>query len=217
MEEALENLYNSFQADLGKLVGQSIDVYRPPYGTTVDQTPALIASGIKFKVEKGRPNLAQPGLYNIEYYSVFGDYTQILAGDVLVPTDPNSNTPPVVFLSKSPGEESKAFRAKRFCKLITNFSPETGLPNVIYSNVRFDFLPTGFPSNQFADLVLGRGITPTMSVIMFSLPNLQQINVTTHDIIGMKLVHTGGAQEVTYTIKLAEEVEPMMHLTLQQE
>lgn len=216
MEPGLESLYLEYNKEIGRLFGQEVNIYRPPGGSTVDQSPTLVTSG-SFKIEKSGPILAQPGLYNIEYYSIFGDFTLLNPGDVLIPTDSDSSTPVTTFLSKSPGEEAKSFRTNRLCKLITNYSPESGAEQVVYSNVRFEFLPTGFPSNQFADLVLGRGVTPTMSVIMYKLPNMQQINVITHDILGMRLIHTGGVQEVVYTIKLVEEIEPMIHLVLQQE
>lgn len=217
MDPLLQDMFNEYQAQLGKLFGQSLNVYRPPLGVTVDQTPALVLPNVQIKVEKGRSDLAQPGIHNIEYYSIFGDYTQIQAGDILVPEDPTSNTPDVTFISKSPGEEAKGVRTSRTCNLITNFSPADGSTNTIYSNVRFEFLPTGFPSNQFADLVLGRGSVPTISAIIYSLPNMQQVNVTAYDIAGVKLIDVSGVQPVTYTVKLVEEITPILHMVLQQE
>ncbi len=216
MDPYIKKMYEDFNREIGrKFFGQAIDLYRPPLGTTVNQTPAFVVSD-SYKVEKTGPILAQPGLYNIEFYAIFGDFPQLKRGDILLPTDPESDTPVVTVLSKSPGEGVRGFRTSRICRLVKNISPEDGTEDVIYANVRFDFLPTAYQRTQFDDLAVAAGAQPTISAIMFSLPNMQ-MNKVLYDIEGIRLIESDGTTDVRWVVKQVEEIGNLMHLTLTQD
>lgn len=213
MDPYLKKAYDDYNKEIGKLFGQSCDIYRPPLGTIQDQTPSLVVSGVSYKVEKVGPILAQPGIYNTEFYAIFGDFSQIRAGDLIVPTDPESNTPIVTVINKSPGEGTRGFRTNRTCRLIKNISPETRIEDVIYSNVKFDFLPTAYQRTQFDDLAVAAGAVPSISALIYSLTNMQ-MNKVIYDIEGIRLIESDGTTNVRWAVKQVEEIGNTMHLTL---
>ena len=208
MDPAIESAFHQMHQELGRTFGQEINVYRPPLGTTVDQTPTLVLSTDSLKVERTGSKLAQPNMYSMEYYAVFGDYELVTPGDILVPQRVTSTTPITTFLSKSPGEESMSFKTSRVCS-ITEGSNFTS----IYTNVRFDFLPTGFVRGIFDEYLQGTGSLPSHQVILYRLPNIQQ-NMMDIDIPGLFLIDTTGDQDIRYRITFAEEIGPLSRLTL---
>lgn len=210
MDNNLESVYNDYNKEIGRLFGQSVNILRPPGGYTVDQTPTAVYSSQPFKVEKVGPILAQPGMYNMEYYAIFGDFSLLQKGDQIVPVEANSDTPITTFINKSPGEGARAFRSSRTCRITTSLDEDN-----IYTNVRFDYLPTGYNRTQFDDLVLAAGGKPIRIAVMYSLPGLQDINADNYDVIGLKLIETGGLHEQSWTVKFVEELYPLMQLTLE--
>lgn len=216
MDKFIRKAYEDYNKEIGKFFGQSVNVYRPPLGTTVNQSPTLVASNVSYKVEKTGPILSQPGLYNIEFYAIFGDFSAIQKGDILVPTDSTSDTPAVTVINKSPGEGTRGIRTNRTCRLIRRRDPDSGTEDVIYSNVRFDFLPTSYQRTQFDELAVSAGASPSISVILYSLPNMQ-LNRVLYDIEGVRLIESDGTTDVRWVVKLIEEIGNIMHLTLTQD
>lgn len=216
MDKFIKKAYDDYNKEIGRLFGQTISIYRPPLSTTVDQTPTLIASNVSYKVEKVGAILSQPGLYNMEFYAIFGDFSAIQKGDLLVPTDPESDTPVVTVISKSPGEGTRGIRTNRTCRLVKHIDSDTNVEDVIYSNVRFEFLPTAYQRTQFDDMAVAAGASPTISVVLFSLPNMQ-MNKVLYDIEGVRLIENDGTTNVRWVVKLIEEIGNVMHLTLTQD
>ncbi len=207
MANLTERAYNDYNKEIGRQFGQKFNIYRPPLGTTIDQTPTLVYSNKMFKVEKTGPILAQPGIYNLEYYAVFGDFSLLQKGDILVPQQDDSDTPVITFVSKSPSEGARGFRTSRICKIGTSKYDS----DVVYSNVRFDFIPIGFPRSQFDELLPGAGADPIMGAILYARPNIQTYiaapnNNQPYDVLGMYLTETDGTNEIRWVVRLIEVI-----------
>lgn len=207
----MESAYQDYRKELGELFGQSVSVLRPPGGTTIDQTPTTAYTSQKFKIEKTGPKLSQPGLYNMEYYAIEGDTSILQPGDILLPD--SGLTPPVTFIGRSTyGEEFIGFRTSRTCTISRTDSSDTN----IYTNVYFDFLPTGFPRSQFDELGIGASTTPTKVAVIYTLSNFRDVNISANDyeIEGLLFTDTSGSSSTEWRIKFAEEVGPITQIIM---
>lgn len=204
MDPYIESSYQDYRKEIGVIFGQSVTVLRPPGGTTIDQTPTTVYTAQTFKIEKTGPKLAQPGLYNMEYYAIEGDTSILEPGDILVPPA-GSLTPSVTYLGRSTyGEEFVAFRTSRTCTISRTSDSDTN----IYTSVYFDFLPTGFPRSQFDELGIGASTSPTKTAVIKTLPNLRDVNINydEYELEGLLFTDTSGNYNTEWRIKFAEEV-----------
>lgn len=212
MDPFLEQAYKDYRKELGTLFGQPVTVLRPPGGVTVDQTPTTAYTAQSFKIEKTGPKLAQPGFYNMEYYAIEGDFSILQAGDILLP-ESSSLTPAVTCLGLSTnGEEFVGFRTTRTCTISRTDDSDTNL----YTNVYFEFLPTGYPRSQFDELGIGASTSPTKVAIIRTLDNLRDVNIdpTEYEIEGLLLTDTTGSNNTEWRVKFAEEVGPLTQIIM---
>lgn len=202
----MSNLYSVFetwQAQIGKIAGQKFNILRPDY-TIVDNTPVTRFIGRKYKVEKTGSKLAQPSLPGLEYYVVFGNRDLFQPGDILQRTQSNSSTPDVTILSYSPIEECIAFRTSRTGTL------KSGQTDV-YTNIKFEFVNRASflstPLDPRVEAALG---IPGNNAVMWR----RELITATRDGEGLVLYETDKAVQRRWTVVNASELGDLMILTL---
>src|ERR1700677_1251128 len=104
----LEGIFQYYQNQIAYLAGQQCNIYRPPQGYVVDQTPVLVQQGVRMKYEVAGVRFASPRLTNIEYYAIFGDRYLFQSGDIISSQESSSisTSPDIVVLNYSPIEEA---------------------------------------------------------------------------------------------------------------
>lgn len=209
----LKKFFLKQQQKIAYLVGQNCSIVRPNYGSTAN-TESTVISNVKIKLEVAQAKLSQAPYTSVSYYTVFGKRSLFQAGDVIIPNEPGSTTPPVTIISYSPVEECigvATSRVGKICYTSGNYSSED-----IYTNVRFDWVGSGFPMAPGLDYIKDLLAVPSKKVVLYTRQNIKAQNLAA-DIAGLRFVETDGTQEVRWIIKVADVINNITILTLSQE
>jgi hypothetical protein len=187
---SVESYYLKASRFIGLRYGQQCNVYRPPLGATVDQTPTLIYSG-KIKVEISTSRLSQALGSGIEHYTIFGRRDLFQKGDIIVPTGgSNTTTPPVTIASYSPLEECIGFKTSRIGAI------KNGTDNV-FTNIYFDFvMDSNYPGSALNKELKDSLGVPSLQAIMFN----RTLHTSTRDEEGLILYETDTPVSAAYQI-----------------
>ncbi len=131
-----------------RLTTNTYNILRPNYATT-DNAGSTVKSHIKMSVSIGAGALLQPPIPGLAGYSVFpkvkGD---VHAGDILVPSTPDGQTPALTVAHNFKIEEVVAFRTGRIGTLVNTTAIN------LYQHVYFDwYRPAGVDGSIVSGLV----------------------------------------------------------------
>lgn len=207
---SLRSTFDKYQKKLASISGQTVNILRPNYSTIVN-TNTTVYTSIKLKMEVTTPKLVQGKFTNVEYYAVFGDRNKFQPGDIIVPTESTSSTPPVTVLHYSPLEEAIGFRTSRIGKITQSYvSPY----DPVYENVYFDWVGTGYPGSIFGQELAGALGTPTKKIVLYTRTNIKPQS-NTDEVQGMRFVESDGTTEIRWVIKLVDQIGNITQLTLE--
>lgn len=202
MANQYETSFNYHKKRFGEIFGQPFTVYNVDY-TAQDQTPTLVSTKKKYKVEVGSKSLVQNALPNGSYYCCHGDYYGVNPGYVLVPQRSDSSTPIVTVISKSPFEEITCLRTSRICSIYNG-------EELLYSNCYFDFpSTTNYPDRPLHRLLSSPEV-PEMTIIMYR----RDLRTSDYDTEGLLLRETDSDPNIDWKITQITELGNQMILTL---
>jgi hypothetical protein len=213
----LPTLFNYAYQQAANIFGQQFAVYRPPQGLTIDQTPTLVNWGVPLSVRMGGGRFAVPNFGGVQYFTITGDRSSFLPGDVLVPlASGTTQIPTITVLNYSDNFPAVGFRTSRVGYI--SYTIDAG--NLIYTNVYFDWLtmPT-IPGAGDTDLLSGALGVPTKRLALWTRPNIQEQNNTTSSgaIQGMRILPTDGLVPNRYTIKAVTNIGNLTIFTVDEE
>lgn len=200
------------QQKIAELAGQTCEIYRPSY-STVANTETLVAS-TKIKVEVSQARLSQSPYTSVTYYTIFGNRSLFQAGDIIVPTESGSTTPPVTVVSYSPIEECMGVAMSRVGKIA--YTSGSISSSNMYTNVRFDWVGPGFPLSPGLDYLNDILTVPSKKAVLYTRTNLQAQN-NTAEMSGLRLIESDGINEIRWIIRVVDVVNNLTILTLSQE
>lgn len=202
MPNAHEKSFNYEKRRFGQIFGQPLSIYSVDYSAQ-DQTPTLLHTKKKYKVEVAGPRFAQTPLPNASYYCIHGEYDTVNPGNVILPLRTDSSTPRITVLSKSPFEEIVGFRTS---KLGAIYNGQT----LVYDNVYFEFCTTNnYPNKPNHPRVFASEEIPTNQIVMY----LRDLRTTSMDTEGLLIVEYANPN-VTWKIQQVTDVGNMMELTV---
>jgi hypothetical protein len=128
-------------------------------------------------------------------------------GDILIPTNPNSQWPITTILNFSDPSPMVVFRTSRLGNVVMT----TDAGYELYTDLYFDFLyPNYFESGMVKALEISAGVT-SRRVVMWSRPNIQDQNAQDPQgnpisLEGLKLIAQDGANPVRYLIRNSVQI-----------
>lgn len=204
---SLYSLFANAHKKIALLAGQDITVSRPNYNI-VDNVPTTITS-IKLKAEKATAlGLAMPRFTHAEYYALFGDRGKFQPGDLLIPTNSQSSTPIMTVVNYSPMEEAIAVMTSRICKLTKS------IDDIVYDNVYFDWIGTGYPGSSYGEQLAGALGIPTKKALLFTRQGIQP-QMNEYEIQGMRLIESDGDVDIRWKVKLVDQIGNLTQLTVE--
>lgn len=209
----LKKFFLKQQQKIADLAGQNCNIVRPAYGSAAN-TETTVASNVKIKVEVAQAKLSQSPYTSVTYYTIFGKRSLFQAGDIIIPDEPGSTTPPVTVVSYSPLEECMGVATSRIGKIC--YTDGSLSSSDMYTNVRFDWVGPGFPLSPGIDYIKDLLAVPSKKAVLFTRTNLQSQN-NLSNMSGLRLVETDGISEVRWIIKVVDVVNNITILTLSQE
>ena len=203
----IQNIINQSYLLAADSFGQLFNIYRPN-PASVDQTPTLIGSNIILFVKPGGGSFAIPRLGGVNYFTVTGNRSNFLPGDILIPTNPNSEVPIVTVLNYDINVPCVAFRTARKGNIV--YSLNAG--DTVYTNVYFDFVTVTTPESGLIDQLSDALSVPNTKIVCWTRPNIQPQNTTNPstgvatDINGMRMIVTDGANNPRYVFKSCTQI-----------
>lgn len=188
----LEALYSAINNTFGALY----NIYRPNFNV-VDQTPALLGS-FPLTVTPGGSKYAIPNLAGVMYFTITGNRSNFLPGDIIIPVNSNSEIPPITILNYDQNLPCIGFRTSRIMNIV--YTLNAG--DVVYTNVYCDFASqTTERSGLIEDLSGALDISNT-KIVLWSRTNIQpQNNILGSEIAGMKVVSADGINKIRFTVQ----------------
>lgn len=163
----LYSIFNKYNKTIGEISGDTFDIYRPDYNQE-DNTPVLVQSNIKYRVEASGTPYAEPKFPGVAYYDVFGNRSLVQPGDILIKSVSDGITPPVTIESIMPIKALVGFRSSRTCDITNEYG------DVVYSNVYYDVLGPEFPGSSLNEnLELSLKI-PGNKVVLYKRLNINK-------------------------------------------
>lgn len=186
----------------GNYSGDRFDILRPDY-TATDNTPALIASGVPFRMDPSSPTFAEPKMRDIDWYEMFGNRSLLKPGDIFQKTvDDGGMTPVVTLLHWTASKAMMGFRTTRLC----NITNEPG--NNIYTNVYFDFVGLSFPGSSLNKKLEESLRIPSTRIAMFKRENIFRLRTQILEVDSAVTINKdGGAATQFQRTWLVEQIE----------
>jgi hypothetical protein len=204
-------LFNQANSQLACILGQPFNVYRTPGDGTVDQTPTLIAT-TSLKVTPGGDKFAIPRFLNVNYFTIVGDRTKFRPGDIIVPANPLSSTPPITILNYDDALPCIGFRTSRKC------SVDMQVGTHVYTNLYFDFLSYTTPESGIIDGLAGALDIPNKKIVCWTRRGYQPQHQPTYEVNeGMRIVESDGTAAITYVVKAISQIGNITIFTVDQE
>jgi len=202
-------ILNAAYQALACTIGQLFNVYRPPYGSVLNQGPSFIGT-VPLSVVPGGEKFAIPKVAGVNYVTVAGDFSAYLPGDDLQAVNPNSSIPTITILNNDGVLPCIAFRTSRQCGITLD------IDNFVYQNAYFDYMSITTATAGLIDDLSGALDISHKKVVTYSKTLiLPQYN--TYDIAGMRLVETDGTNPVRYTIQSVSTLGNLVIFSIDQE
>ena len=178
----LQGIFLRYQPLIGNLAGDVYNIYRPNY-SIVDNTPQLIYESIPIFCDPNERKFAEPRLSGVSYYNCFLERSLIQSGDVIQQTTSDGVTPKLTIAHLMPMKAAQAFRTNR----IGEFRDTED--HVVYSNVCFEYLGSGFPGSSMNSALEDSLRIPRQQIVIYSRTNLITLR--------MLLIETDGLATIT--------------------
>ena len=208
-------LMNQAQIETACLLGEPFQVWRPNF-SVVDQTPALIDT-VMLRVTPGGGNrFAIPFIFGVQYFTVIGDRTKFLPGDILIPVS-STSIPVLTVLNYDNMLPCIAFSTRRIGDII--YTLNTG--DEVYTNVRWDWI-SFYSASETGAITVGSGAygQNNRKLVVWSggRNNLTpEGNSAGSEILGMRLVETDGVNPVRSVVKSLSQIGPLTILGVEPE
>lgn len=184
---------NAMYQKVACLFGQPFNIYRPPYGTTLNQGPSFVGT-IPLSVKPGGARYAIPDMAGVNYFTITGNRSAMQIGDVLQPVSPLSSIPTLTVLNMDDELPCIGFRTSRLCTVTLDLDTE------VYTNIYFDFLSQTTATRGLIEDLSGALNISHKKIVMYSRTSiLPQFN--SYEIAGMRVVESDGTVPVRYTIQ----------------
>lgn len=94
---SIDDIFQKCVKYYGEKYGDVFDILRPNYGQ-VDNTPSIIHSGVKLRLDPNTSIFSEPKLREVDWYEIFGDRSLLKSGDIIRKTVADDGmTPEVTF------------------------------------------------------------------------------------------------------------------------
>lgn len=223
---AFDSIFNYYMPLVGAYAGKPYDVYRPVYGTANLTPPALVSTGIMYRVDPTTGKFAEPRIEGGMYYDIFGPTSNLISGDLLirstavlnasgVPNTPDIMYPPVTVISYDLLKSTVGIRTARIGRIQDSVADPNG---VIYTPVYFDWLGQGFPGSQINKNLAESLKIPSQRAVIYTRTNVTRLR--SHLIetdLGVLIPQEDGTfipYERSWIIDEIDQSGPLMMLTL---
>lgn len=212
MPNSIFCLLNQAQLEIACSVGIPFQVWRPTF-SQIDQTPTYLHN-VMLKVSPGGgQRFAIPFIFGVQYFTIVGDRTKFLPGDILIPVS-STSIPVLTVLSYDDGLPCIGFATRRIGDLI--YTLNSG--DTVYTNLRWDWISFYSASTAGAISVGSGGQDQNeRKLVLWSggRDNLNpQSNNVGSEILGMRLVETDGINAVRSMVKGLTNIGPLTVLSV---
>lgn len=203
-------LLNFAYQEVACLLGQPFNIYRPPYGLTVNQGPSFVGT-IPLSVKPGGNRYAIPQIAGVNYFTITGDRSYFQPGDVIQPVNPNSTIPSITVLNYDVGLPCIGFRTSRLCTMTLDIDTS------VYTNIYFDYIAMTTATHGLIEDLSGALNISHKKGVMYARPNILPQFAPNWDISGMRLIESDGTVPVRLTVQSLTTIGSLIVLNLDQE
>ncbi len=212
------DLFDRANKLVGTIGGDYFNVYSPDY-SVADNTPVLVAEGVKFRCDPVGYKFAEPLYQGAQYYDIFGPKSLIQTGDILIKSTPDGMTPAITVSTIFPMKAVTGFRSNRICKIMNSVKEADGTDSEpIYENVYFEFLAQMYPGTAINRAFEDSLKIPNTKAVLYPRENIvrQRMHLVETDIDYESTLPDGSLRryERKWLIDTIEWSGPMMILTL---
>lgn len=220
-----DTAFNNFMPLVGAYGGVLYDIYRPNYSQP-NNTPALVAAGVKFRTDPTTGKFAEPRYEGVMQYDIFGPSWMVQSGDLLVRSTAvlasgvYASSPDIMYpvITVTTFYPNKAFSGVRTGRMARIQDSKASPSNIIYNPVYFDWLGQGYPGSGLNKAMEDSLKVPNQRCVLYYRQQItrDRSHLVEQD-LGVQITLQNGTvvpYERTWLIDEIDYTGPIMVLTL---